>query len=216
MVTKPTGRPPGRPRKHPVIIRGERLGPVTVSLRKDPDRFFLAQYRAAKETGNSCSLITAIAYGNRVARADVPSRVRARVAKKCHDDEVTLFFRAKADSLKAVKTDGLKTDGPTKASRLATLQNLQRTARKKLKDVDDGNDVDDKHWLDNMTNAISLAMRAPAIFRAAEPGNVRLVQVILKGQALCLALDSREEIYAIQHIFPAIDAAAEKTLIAAR
>jgi hypothetical protein len=32
MVTKPTRRPPGRPRKHPVIIRGERPGPVTVSF----------------------------------------------------------------------------------------------------------------------------------------------------------------------------------------
>jgi hypothetical protein len=61
MVTAPTGRPRGRPRKHAPVVRGEKPGPVPVPFLSNPFRYDAAIYNAAKISSRGGAHLLAMA-----------------------------------------------------------------------------------------------------------------------------------------------------------
>jgi hypothetical protein len=206
MATPRTWNRPGRPRKHAPIIRGDKPGPVPVPFLKNPIRYDVAMFNAAKESRRGGGhLLSMLKYGLRIEPDDVPAPVRQKAAAKCNAGSTTVFFSEPAGTLEGTIYNKAKRAPNSKASKhLKTVEGKERTYRKIIHDVESGDDDDEKKWLFCMTRAWLHPALLAIVFQIKSVGSFKEA---LKMSARQLAREVNEEDHAIEKILPAIDLA---------
>jgi hypothetical protein len=151
-------------------------------------------------------LFAMLKYGERIDADDVPSRVRAMAAARCGNDDVSLFFPEPKASTGGTMRSFTKRAPNAARKWPGTVQGKERTYRKKIENVMNGDDQAAKDWLSYMT----LAWLQPALIAIKiRTGNAVMFRDVLKMTARRLAREAgeEEEQYAIDVILPAIDIA---------
>jgi hypothetical protein len=142
MVTEPTGNPRGRPPKPkppPQAAHRPKL-----SIRDDPDGFYVAAYRASRDTELPPCWFAAIQCGNEIDPAKSP---RAR------DHRAREGYKLFATGPNQKNTMSDTNPRPGAWARPFTIAGRDRTFRKKERAVYESGDVNDIQWLSNITGA---------------------------------------------------------------
>ena len=189
MVTKPTGRPRGRPKKQTAPeVKGERGRPPIPFLR-DIDRYLVAMVEAHAIVNNTserkaAEAIAAFQVGHEV---DIPPEIAAN----CPPGMVAVGWGPATP----IRKDGSIINTKPGGNNAATIKGRAATLREKLRNSRQSDDSN--HWRTNMAAAFAIAFRTPV-------KNVREA----KDFVLALTVEIGETATAINHILPMIDLAA--------
>lgn len=129
-------KPPPRPAHRPKL-----------SIRDDPDCFYVAAYRAARDTGLPPCWFAAIQCGNKVDPAKIPGARNVRAP-----DGYKLFAIGRSQKSELSDTN----PRPGAWARPFTIAGRDRTFRKKETTVYKSGDAEDIQWLSNITGAFLL------------------------------------------------------------
>ena len=198
MVTKPTGRPRGRPRKQieKTLIRSR--GRPRKGFLDDPDRYIIALMDACelalKKTKREAALIAvAESVGNMVLASDYDGLV-APVVAKALPGEITIAW---AERSRAARDDGAI--DTREGSRWSNVESRATVIRTKARKWDD--DGDASKWRSHMSAAFAVALGHP--FGPISFDNIRAA----KHSARWEANEVGEQQIAEKVIVPMIDRA---------
>lgn len=195
MVTKRTGAPRGRPRKHPLpAIKHDRPGRPSVPFLEDPDKYLVALMEAhvmvlGMTDRDAAKITAAIEVGNEI-------RAPADVVARCPEGMIVF----------AVGPSGKDRSGGnyinTRAgSRASSVDGRAATIRGKSRDARNSADVAAKKWLASMTFICGLLVQSS---RAPFPPRAH-AKIAEKVLAEAFEVGERETVANI--ILPAILAA---------